>query len=76
MTAILSTWIDGYESDPALSVTATFEAHPQVGPCITLVGPDGQVELVGELTIRAFIAQAERQLGLMARKATREAEAA
>ncbi len=60
---LISTWIDGYESDPALTVTATFERHAQVGPCVTLNGPDGQVELVGELTIRAFIVQLERSLG-------------
>lgn len=72
MTAqtLISTWIDGYEADPALAVTAMFEAHPKVGPCVTLNGPDGQVELVGELTIRAFLSQVERQLGFMARSAS------
>lgn len=75
-TTLISTWIDGYEEQRDLAVTATFEAHDQVGPCVTLVGPDGQVELVGELTIRAFISQLEDQLRYMALRATRQAEAA
>jgi hypothetical protein len=70
MQTLISTWIDGYESDPAQTVTATFE-RPVTGPSplVTLNGPDGQVELVGELTIRAFIAQLERALGQAVRVA-------
>ncbi len=72
---LLSTWIDGYESDAALAVTATLEANPAMGPVLTLNGPDGQVELIGEDTIRSLMSQLEKQLGYVAKRAVREMEA-
>lgn len=73
---LLSTWIDGYESDPALAVTATLVAHPKFHAVLTLNGPDGQVELIGEDTIRSLMSQLEKQLGYIARRASREIEVA
>lgn len=74
---LINTHVDGYEEDAALAVTIHYDA-PATGPSplVTLVGPDGQVELVGELTIRAFISRLEEQLRFTARRANQVAEAA
>ncbi len=73
--------LGGYDRacDPAEhgeGLIITGELHASVGPCITLVGPDGQVEINGwaELgqvieRLQAFRAACERQVAEAQREA-------
>lgn len=74
---LIDTHTDGYESDRALAVQIHFEAHRDgPSPVVTFNGPDGEVELIGEVEIRAVMAAIEKQLGYIAARAVREVEVA
>lgn len=60
---------DPVEHGEGLTVIA--ELHPAVGPCITLVGPDGQVEINGWSELGQII---ERLQGFQAACARRVAQ--
>lgn len=55
----------GYESatPDADALRVVLEQHPQVGPCVYLYGPEGEVSLTG----RAEIAEVHRALGAVLR---------
>lgn len=61
---------DPVEHGEGLTVTA--ELHPSVGPCVTLVGPDGQVEITGWAELGQII---ERLQGFRAACERRVAQA-
>ncbi len=70
MTLLMTTLLDtsrpndalacGYDTTPPASdaLRIVLEQHPQVGPCVYLYGPDGEVSLIG----RAEIAEVYRAL--------------
>ncbi len=61
------------ETSEGLKVT--FEAHRDLGPCVTLNGPDGEISLIGEADIDDLVAALLRAKSRNAVLAARMAEA-
>ena len=66
---LTNTHDDGHEEDPALAVSLTVTVHPQVGPCWTFNGPDGEVRVIGAQAAREIADAIYRVLGAQDRKA-------
>lgn len=62
------------ETSEGLKVT--FEAHRDLGPCVTLNGPDGEIQLIGYADIDDVIRALEIAKSRNAVLAARMAEAA